>query len=204
MQVVRLRREVSMTRVWSRLLLQPSCGRTALIAAAMAPALAACNGTATPVALPVRSPSAATPASPTAAVLSAQQQVMAARTNYTLAIGDAEKSRSAAAARELLRPYLAAGQIDALVQTMSGIWAKGEIFYGQDVLHILRVSVTDNTAFVYDCDDTSSMGLKYAATGQVVPGSGGTPDMNLITRLGLVGGHWLVQFQVVVDEPCTT
>ena len=192
-----------MTRVWPRLLLQPSCGCSVLIAAAMASALAACNGTAVPVALPSRSPVAATPASPTAAFLSAQQQVIVARANYTLAVGDAEKSRSATEARELLRPYLAAGQIDALVQTMSSIWAKGESFYGQDVLHILRVTVTDNTAFVYDCDDTSSMGLKYAATGQVVPGSGGSPDMNLITRLGLVGGHWLVQFQVVVDEPCT-
>jgi hypothetical protein len=102
----------------------------------------------------------------------------------------------------LLRPYLAADRIDDLVQTMTSIWAKGEVFYGRDVLHIVRVTVSDTTAFVYDCDDTSSMGLKYAVTGEVVPGSEGSSEMNLITRLNLVGGHWLVQFQVVVDEPC--
>lgn len=177
--------------------------RAVIVAAAIAPALAACNGAAAPVSLPPKSPSAPPAASRTPAVPSVQQQVIATRTDYTVAIGEAEKSRSATAARELLLPYLAADRIDDLVQTMTSIWAKGEVFYGQDVLHVLRVTVTDTTAFVYDCDDTSSMGLKYAATGEVVPGSGGSPDMNLITRLGLEGGHWFVQFQVVVDQPCT-
>jgi hypothetical protein len=129
--------------------------------------------------------------------------VIDARTSYTVAVGAAERSGSATEARELLRPHLAADRVDALVQTMSSIWAKGEVFYGQDVLHILRVNVTGSTAFVYDCDDTSGMGLKYASTGRVVPGSAGSPDMNLITRLDLAGGAWLVQFQVVVDQPCT-
>jgi len=178
--------------------------RTLAVAAAIAPALAACNGTAATVSLPPRPASATPAASSTPAVQSLRQHVIEARTNYTVAVGEAEKSRSATEARALLRPYLAADRIDGLVQTMSSIWAKGEVFYGDDVLHIVRVTVTGTTAFVYDCDDTSSMGLKYAATGQVVPGSGGSPDMNLITRLELAGGHWLVQFQVVVDEPCTT
>lgn len=187
----------------SRRVLLPHRRRTAVIvAAAIAPALAACNGAAAPVSLPPRSPSATPAVSGTPVAQSPRQQVIAARTNYTVAVGEAEKSGNATRARALLRPYLAADRIGGLVQTMSGIWAKGEVFYGQDVLHILRVTVTDTTAFVYDCDDTSSMGLKYAATGEVVPGSGGSPNMNLITRLDLVGGRWLVQFQVVVDEPC--
>jgi hypothetical protein len=133
-----------------------------------------------------------------------QQQVIDARTNYTVSVGEAERSGSAAEARELLRPYLAADRIDDLVQTMSSIWAKGEIFYGEDVQHVVRVTVTDTWAFVYDCDDTSGMGLKYAATGQLVPGSEGSPEMNLITRLDFVSGRWLVQYQVVVDEPCSS
>jgi len=177
--------------------------RAVIAAAAIAPALVGCNATAAPASLPVRSPAEASAAPSTSAAPSAQQQVIAARTSYTVAVGEAEKSGSATEARELLRPYLAADRIDALVQTMSSIWAKGERFYGQDVLHILRVSVTGSTAFVYDCDDTSGMGLEYASTGRVVPGSGGSPDMNLITRLDLAGGAWLVQFQVVVEQPCT-
>lgn len=186
----------------SRWALLASRRRAVMVAAAIAPALAACNGTAAPVLLPPRSPSETPAVSRTPAALSAQQEVIAARTEYTVAIDEAEKSQSATEARELLRPYLAAGRIDGLVQTMTNIWTQGEVFSGQDVLHILRVTVTDTAAFVYDCDDTSGMGLKYAATGEVVPGSEGSPDMNLITRLDLVGGHWLVQFQVVVDQPC--
>jgi hypothetical protein len=176
--------------------------RVVIVAAAVAPALAACNGTAAPVLLPSRPASATPAASSPPAALSARQQVITARTDYTVAVSQAEESGSVPEARKLLRPYLAADRVDDLVQTMTSIWAKGEVFYGHDVLHILRVTVSDATAFVYDCDDTSSMGLKYAASGDVVPGSEGSSDMNLITRLNLVGGHWLVQFQVVVDEPC--
>jgi hypothetical protein len=187
----------------SRRVVAPGCRHAVIVAAAVAPALAACSGTAAPVSLPPR-PSAVTPAAVRRpASLSAQQQVVAARTNYTVAVDEAEKSGNATKARDLLRPYLAADRVNDLVQTMRSIWAEGEVFYGQDVLHIVRVTVSGTTAFVYDCDDTSSMGLKYAATGEMVPGSGGSPDMNLITRLDLAGGRWLVQFQVVVDEPCT-
>ena len=193
-----------MTPSRSRRVRPPGCRRAVLVAAAMTPALAACNGTAAPVSLPPRPPDATPAASRAPAIPSVQQQVVTARTNYTVAVGEAEQSGNAAEARDLLRPYLEADRISGLVETMSGIWAKGEVFYGQDVLHIVRVEVSDTTAFVYDCDDTSGMGLKYAATGQMVPGSGGTPEMNLITRLDLAGGRWLVQFQVVVDEPCTT
>jgi hypothetical protein len=177
-----------------------------VVAAAAAPALAACAGAGPPTTLSATSaaPPAPTPgiSSPPASP-SVQQQVIAARTSYTVAVGEAEKSRNGAEARSLLRPYLAAARINDLVQTMQSIWARGEIFYGEDVLHIKSVTVKGSTAFVYDCDDTSSAGLEYSATGQVVPGSGGIPHMNVITRLSLEGGRWLVQFQTIVDEACT-
>jgi hypothetical protein len=47
------------------------------------------------------------------------------------------------------------------------------------------------------------MGLLNAATGQAVPGSAGIRHDNVVTRLDLVGGHWLVQFQLVEAVPCT-
>lgn len=186
----------------SRWALLASHRRAAIVAAAIAPALAACNGTAAPVSLPPRSPSATPAVSGTPAALSAQQHVIAAFTGYIGALGQAEKSRNATEAMELLRPYLAASRIAATVQTMSSFWASGEIFYGQDVLHIMSVSVKGTTAFVHDCDDTSGMGLENAATGQVVPRSAGIPHLNLVTRLDLVSGRWLVQVQVIEDVPC--
>lgn len=179
-----------------------SRGRAVIAAAALAPALAACNGTAAPVSLPPRSPSLPPAASRTAAIQSAQEQVIAAFTGYVEALSQAEKSRNATQARALLRPYLAASRIDATVQTMSSFWASGEIFYGRDLLHIMSVSVKGATAFVHDCDDTSGMGLENATTGQIVPGSSGIPHLNLVTRLDLLGGRWVVQVQVIEDVPC--
>ncbi len=142
------------------------------------------------------------PAVTVPAVLTPRQQVVAALTGYTTALGRADKFRSKSAARRLLRPYLAASRIGGLVQAMSAIWSRGESFYGEDVVHVSSVTIDGGRAFVHDCDDTSGMGLMRAATGEIVPGSAGVPHANLVTRLDLVGGHWLVDFQLVEDVPC--
>ena len=177
--------------------------RRAAAAAALTPMLAGCAGAAAPVRLPARPAAASRAATATTATVSPQGQVIAALAGYTAALSTADKSQSAPAARRLLQPYLAASRIDGVVQTMSSIWAKGEIFFGQDDLHTLSVTITGQSAFVHDCDDTSAMGLAYQATGQVVAGSAGIAELNVVTHLDLAGGRWLVQFQVVEDVPCT-
>jgi hypothetical protein len=131
-----------------------------------------------------------------------RQQVLAALIGYTTALGQADKSRSSAVARELLRPFLAAGRIAGLVQAMEAIWARGESFTGQDILHVSSISVVRQHAFVHDCDNTSGMALVNVATGHIVPGSSGTSRANLVTRLDLISGDWLVQFQLLEDLPC--
>jgi hypothetical protein len=165
-------------------------------------ALAACAGADAQVQLPpkhVAPPAAVSRTLPP----TARQQVVAAFTGYTAALGNAEKSRSKRTARQLLRPYLAASRIDGLVDAMSTIWATGDDFYGPDVVHISSVTVRGRRAFVHDCDNTSGMGLENAATGESVPGSGGASHDNIVTRLDLVHGNWLVEFQLVEDVPCT-
>src|SRR5262245_22647930 len=121
--------------------------RAVIVAAAIAPALAACNAAAAPVSLPPKSPAVTPGASRTPAAASVQQQVIAAFTGYIEALSQAEKSRNATEARELLRSYLAASRIDATVQTMSSFWRSGDFFYGQDVLHIKSITVKGTTAF---------------------------------------------------------
>jgi hypothetical protein len=172
-------------------------------ATALALALAACAGAAAQVPLPIKSAvrPAATFASPAPAPVP-RQQVLAALTGYAAALGQASKSVSTSVARKLLQPYLAASRIGGVVDAMSTIWARGETFYGVDVLHISSVTVDRRRAFVHDCDDTSSMGLVSSGTGQIVPGSSGVQHVNLITRLDLVRGHWLVKFQLIQDVPC--
>ena len=45
-------------------------------------------------------------------------------------------------------------------------------------------------------------GVLTVGTGQVVPGTLGSPDENLVTRLNLVSGHWLIGIQTVEEVPC--
>jgi len=182
----------------------PGTGRRRLLAGlslCLSPALAACSGAAAEVQLPPKQ--AAAPAAPVTrtAALPPRQQVVAALTGYVSALSQADRSRDPATARRLLRPYLAAGRIDGLVQAVSSIWARGETFYGADEVHVLSVHIEGRRAFVHDCDNTSGMGLMDAA-GHPVPGSAGVPADNLVTRLDRSGGRWLVQFQLVEDVPC--
>jgi hypothetical protein len=134
--------------------------------------------------------------------VTSRQQVIATLGAYVTALSQAERSRSRAAARRILRPHLAADRIAGLVQAVSAIWARGDAFYGQDVLHVLSVRVEGRRAFVHDCDNTSGMGLEYAASGQSVPGSSGVKHANVVTRLQLVRGHWQVESQLPEDVPC--
>jgi hypothetical protein len=143
----------------------------------------------------VSTPSRRLPASP-------RQQVIAAYTGYTAALNAANKSEDAAMARSLLRHYVVASRVAGLVQAERRIWALGESFYGAPVLHIMTVHIDGRHAFVHDCDNTSGMGLERAATGQVVAGTAGVVHDNVVTRLNLVNGCWLVAFQIVEDLPC--
>jgi hypothetical protein len=180
---------------------------TAIMAACVLPVVAACSAGPGQVDLPGK-PAAVTPVAVTPVALSApvratpREQVIAALTGYTAALGKAEQSRSDRAARQLLRPYLTAGRIGGVVEAISAIWARGDRFYGVDVLHIISVRIDGRRAFVHDCDDTSGMGLENAATGEAVPGSAGVPQANLVTRLDRVAGHWIVKFQLPEDVPC--
>ena len=162
--------------------------------------LAACSSAAGLVRLPPRSADVATATMQRAPT--PRQQVLAAFAAYTAALHAADLSGNAALARRLLRPYLTAARIPGVVQTERAIWAKGERFYGQTVLHVLSVRIEGRRAFVHDCDNTSAMGLRSASTGRPVPGTVGIPDDNIITRLDLVRGHWFVAFQLIEDVPC--
>jgi hypothetical protein len=173
-----------------------------MAAVCVVPTLAGCAGAAAHVQLPAKAAVRSAPVIvPT--TLTPRQRVVTALGGYVTALGRADQSGSTTAARQLLRPYLEASRIAGLVQAMSAIWAKGESFHGEDVLHVSSVTIAAGRAFVHDCDDTSGMGLMDLATGQIVPGSAGVSRDNVVTRLDLVGGRWLVQFQLVEDVPCT-
>jgi hypothetical protein len=171
----------------------------------LAPLLAACAAAAPPVHLPAKT-AATAPAKAAAASDqrpdSARQQVVAAFLGYTTAMTDAFNSRSAAEVRQLLQPYLDAATVRNAIKAFGQAWAKHEVSYGQVQRHIIGVRILGNAAWVHDCDNTSNSGLEYAGTSQIVQGSLGTADDNVVTRLNRVHGHWVVYVQTIEDLPC--
>jgi hypothetical protein len=103
----------------------------------------------------------------------------------------------------LLAPYLDAATVVNATRAFRQAWAKDEVSYGQVVRHIIGVRIQGTAAWVHDCDNTSDAGLAYAGTGQIVPGTLGTAEDNLVTRLDLVRGHWVIGIQTIEDVPCT-
>ena len=180
----------------------PDVGRSRSAGRVPGAVLAACSSAAERVQLPAKAAVRASAAPGPPAGLTPRQQVIAALAGYAAALGQAEQSRSDAAARRLLNPYLAANRISGLVRAISTIWARGDAFYGQDVLHVLTVRIEGRRAIVHECDDTSGMGLRNAVSGQAVPSSSGVTHDNLVTRLELARGHWLVQSQLPEAVPC--
>jgi hypothetical protein len=174
----------------------------AVLAACAAPALAACAGAAPSVQLPAKAPVQKATAASKQRPLTSHQQVVAAYTGYTAAMAAAFDSRSAARVGQLLAPFLDRATVANATRAFRQAWAKDEISYGQVVRHIIGVRIQGTAAWVHDCDNTSASGLEYARTSQIVPGSLGLPDQNIVTRLNLVHGHWVVAVQTVEDVPC--
>ncbi len=172
------------------------------LAVFLLPLLAACAGQEARVNLPPRAPATTHSSAVSRHLLTERQQVIAAYTGYTAAIAAAFASKSKAKVRQLLRPYLGASAIDNTISAFARAWAENEIAYGNVVLHILSVRIRGATAWVHDCDNTSGSGLQNAATGQIIPGSAGISDDNLLTRLERVDGHWNIQVQTTEDVPC--
>jgi hypothetical protein len=192
------------SRTWQRTAWRPPAWLAVMVACA-APVLVGCAATAPLAHLPAKPAAHAARAADTTMQrpLSARQQVIAAYVGYTTAMTDAFNSRSPAEVRQLLGPYLDPATVRNAVRAFSQAWARDEITYGQVDRHIIGVSIEGTAAWVHDCDNTSNSGLAYASTDQIVPGSLGIADDNIVTRLNLVSGHWVVYVQTVEDVSCT-
>jgi hypothetical protein len=177
----------------------------ALLVACLAVLLAACTAAAPTVSLPAKTkaPVAKAAAASVQRPLSMRQQVIAAYTGYATAMAAAFDSRSPSQVRQLLVPYLSRATIRNAIQAFGKAWANDEVSYGHVERHIIGVRILGTAAWVHDCDNTSDSGLEYASTNQIVPGSLGITDDNLVTRLNLVHGHWVVWVQTIEDVSCT-
>jgi hypothetical protein len=164
--------------------------------------LAGCGSGPAKVPLPARPPhvtvAAAAPARP-----SARQRVLDAYRGYWAATSRAVDSRSPARARAILAGYIPSGAIGGLIRGLRSLWRNDETSYGNPVLHIISVTVSPRgTAVVHDCVDMSHAGLADRRTGQIVGGLGQSNE-NLITKLVLRHGRWLVAGENPVIRACS-
>jgi hypothetical protein len=164
--------------------------------------LGGCGATAGRVQLPPKSPATPAVSASNRQSPSERQQVVSAFTGYNAALDQANDSRSPAEVKRLMGRYLNSATITNLIRFDRGRWSKNESSYGHVVYHILTVQIDGDHAFVHDCDNTSDSGLENDATGQPVAGSLGVKDLNIVTRLNLVDGRWLIGLQTIEDVPC--
>jgi hypothetical protein len=164
--------------------------------------LAGCGPTGGSVQLPPKSPATPVVSAGNRQSPSERQRMVAAFTGYNAALHQANDSHSAAEVKRLMSRYLNSATITNLIRFDRGLWSKHESSYGHVVYHILTVRIEGDHAFVHDCDNTSDSGLENDATGQPIAGSLGVRNLNIVTRLNLVDGRWLIGLQTIEDVPC--
>jgi hypothetical protein len=183
-----------------------------LAAAVLAVVLAAC-GTSSPAAPSShQSPRAlSSPAPHASAPTPAVTSKHAVENAYLAfwAISDrAEKTGNAAAAQAVLAPYVNPDYISDMISGMQAAWGKDEIGWGNGVDHIQKIIVAALNSGAYvaqvqDCQDDSHSGLASAKTGDLIPGTLGSPHQELYSSLSLVKGHWLIDQVTYVNDTCT-
>jgi hypothetical protein len=171
------------------------------LAASVVLAAAACGSTASQDALPGRRAGAEL-ARVHVARPTVRQQVITAYEGYWLATSRAIDSRSAVAARTILRGHIPSSAIPGLVKGLTDLWRRHELAYGNPVFHIMTVAFTGaSTVAVHDCIDLSGTGFQNTRTGQMIGAVGQSHDF-LITTLARENGQWLITGAISVVRPC--
>ena len=154
---------------------------------------------------PVASPSASTPAvtqpSPAPSEGSAEEQAVLAQYRKFFELAPRlhltpPNDRAVAWAKVATDP--------SYTRTLGGIAAAdsaGETFFGQYVIDPVVLMVKGSRATVRDCQDTSQLGRKKAATGEKVT-VGQTNALAVVTMLHGPDGAWRVSEVAYRNEPC--
>lgn len=174
-------------------------------AAALAAAiLAGCSSAAPAHPLPSSGPAlpAASSQAPPPHAPPARQAVVAAYLASWAASDQAERSGNAAAARQILAPYLTGPYLRVVVARMAPYWASHETARGPITAHLQRVYVRGRAAVVVDCQDASRHVLVSTLTGNPVPGTRGPARARLYTTLVLAQGRWRVASITYTGSSC--
>jgi hypothetical protein len=129
-------------------------------------------------------------------------EVIAAYTAYFPALTAAEQQPEARAAQMLAR-YAAQPYLGHVLAQIAWYRAHDEVVWGFLVSHVTSVQITGGQAIVRDCQDASNAWLVSSVTGQVIPGTVGSPRTYLIAAL-IRGsnGRWRLTLLTHLAGPC--
>ena len=175
-----------------------------LVGAGLGLALVACGGDsgvglADPVA-PETSTTSSAPPSPSATP-PVEQEVLATYEAFYEALGRARANPREA--EEILAPVATGLQLETSVSGIKGSALAGQEIFGAPVIDPQVVSVENGTAVVHDCQDTSSVGSRDIATGEIL--TLGRAGDSAESTLQLVDGTWKVattEFVEPADAYC--
>lgn len=167
-----------------------------LLAAVLA---SACGGGDPDVELPAKSGAKATPATSSA---SPQEAIKAAY----LASGEAYIRASRGLpehARSILREYNTGWYLDFLIRRILTLETQHQELWGAPVRNVTHVSVSGRRGTLYDCQDARNSGLADSRTHQLLPGTQGTRNRQLVAQLSLGDDNkWRVTDIQQRKNPC--
>lgn len=160
----------------------------------------------TPAALPSTTrpwgPSGPTsvPSSPSATT--AEDQVAAA---YRAFLDAANKAITAprGQAHTILMNYATGGFLDFQVRQAGVHQSAHEEPWGRAVVHITGVEISGSDATLHDCQDDANAGLAHQRTRQLIPGSRGIANQNLVANMTRGSdGRWRVAGLRLLQSAC--
>lgn len=106
--------------------------------------------------------------------------------------------------RQALQKYSVGSYVDFQIREILSARSKGQEPWGKIVRHIGRIEVNGDDATVHDCQDASGAGLADSRTGELIAGTRGPKQRNIIVYL-VRGrdGQWRVNSLKQFKEQCT-
>jgi len=134
---------------------------------------------------------------------SAAAQVIAAYMAFFPALTAAEPQPQARAAA-MLAPYAAQPYLGHVLAQIAWYQAHDELAWGFLTPHVTSVQIIGGQAVVRDCQDASNAWLVSTVTGEVIPGTIGSPRTYLVAVLVRGGdGRWRLTLLAHVAGPCS-
>ncbi|RFU41193.1 hypothetical protein DZF91_12985 [Actinomadura logoneensis] len=105
--------------------------------------------------------------------------------------------------RAVLAPYSEPTHTEKLLDGAANWQRKGVEPWGRVIVHVTSVKVNGHYARVTDCQDVSHAGIARARTHQLIPGTAGSPRVEIAAdMLQGADGRWRLKQKMLMGNRC--